>query len=62
MVKLIKKGGLRERANRSSKYKGSENTETTLKPNRYADTQKIEEIKISPTNNSEPHQNNTDAS
>ncbi|MGE8653944.1 MULTISPECIES: hypothetical protein [unclassified Acinetobacter] len=37
MVQLIKKGGLRERANRSRSYKGSENTETTLKPNRYRD-------------------------
>ena len=35
MVQLIKKGGLRERANRSRSYNGSENTETTLKPNRY---------------------------
>lgn len=35
MVQLIKKGGLRERANRSRSYIGSENTETTLKPNRY---------------------------
>ncbi|RLL38334.1 hypothetical protein D9K79_16375 [Acinetobacter cumulans] len=35
MVQLIKKGGLRERANRSRSYKGSENTETTLQPNRY---------------------------
>lgn len=35
MVQLIKKGGLRERANRSRTYQGSENTETTLKPNRY---------------------------
>lgn len=35
MVQLIKKGGLRERANRSRRYQGSENTETTLEPNRY---------------------------
>lgn len=35
MVQLIKKGGLRERANRSRSYQGSENTETSLKPNRY---------------------------
>ncbi|WP_171458324.1 hypothetical protein [Acinetobacter sp. ANC 4178] len=40
MVQLIKKGGLRERANRSRKFQGSENTETTLKPNSYADTSK----------------------
>ncbi|CAB1213645.1 hypothetical protein [Acinetobacter bouvetii] len=42
MVQLIKKGGLRERANRSRSYKGSENTETTLKPNRYAQPQQSE--------------------
>ncbi len=35
MVQLIKKGGLRERANRSRSYQGSENTEASLKPNRY---------------------------
>jgi len=40
MVQLIKKGGLRERANRSRKFQGSENTETTLKPNSYTDTSK----------------------
>lgn len=40
MVQLIKKGGLRERANRSSRYHGSENTETTLKPNTYSDFKK----------------------
>jgi len=44
MVQLIKKGGLRERANRSRSYKGSENTETTLKPNRYSQVQKNEEM------------------
>ncbi len=40
MVQLIKKGGLRERANRSRSYKGSENTEATLKPNRYHQEEK----------------------
>ncbi|NHB57276.1 hypothetical protein [Acinetobacter shaoyimingii] len=35
MVQLIKKGGLRERANRSRAYQGSENTETTLAPHGY---------------------------
>lgn len=44
MVQLIKKGGLRERANRSRSYQGSENTETTLKPNRYSQVKKNEEI------------------
>ena len=34
MVQLIKKGGVRERANRSRKYQGSENTEATLQSNR----------------------------
>ena len=42
MVQLIKKGGLRERANRSRSYKGSENTEVTLQPNRYAQSKKDE--------------------
>lgn len=45
MVQLIKKGGLRERANRSRSYKGSENTETTLKPNRYSQGKKNEEVR-----------------
>ncbi|MDD2946729.1 hypothetical protein ABJ384_06030 [Acinetobacter sp. A1-4-2] len=44
MVQLIKKGGLRERANRSRSYKGSENTEATLKPNRYVQPQKNEQV------------------
>lgn len=35
MVQLIKKGGLRERANRSRRYQDSENLQTTLKPNTY---------------------------
>ncbi|OTG82277.1 hypothetical protein [Acinetobacter sp. ANC 4648] len=46
MVQLIKKGGLRERANRSRKYLGSENTEKTLLPNRYENMQKKEEPSI----------------
>ena len=37
MIQLIKKGGLRERANRSRRYVGSENTVTTLLPNQYTD-------------------------
>ena len=36
MVQLIKKGGLRERANRSQKYSDSENSIKTLDPHRYA--------------------------
>ncbi len=51
MVQLIKKGGLRERANRSRKYQGSENTETTLKPNTYENTQKKEETTVPPSSN-----------
>lgn len=45
MVQLIRKGGLRERANRSRSYQGSENTEVTLKPNRYSSSQKTNEKK-----------------
>lgn len=45
MVQLIKKGGLRERANRSRSYHGSENTETTLKPNTYQHNQNKEQVK-----------------
>lgn len=41
MIKLIKKGGLRERANRSRRYQGSENTETTLTSNTYQPSQKL---------------------
>ena len=44
MVQLIKKGGLRERANRSYSYKGSENTETSLKPNRYSQQKKEPDV------------------
>ena len=43
MIRLIKKGGLRERANRSRTYQGSENTETTLLANKYQITQKIKQ-------------------
>ena len=45
MVQLIKKGGLRERANRSRFYKGSENTETTLAPNLYKERSTTSEEK-----------------
>ncbi len=51
MVQLIKKGGLRERANRSRKYQGSENTETTLKPNTYENTQKKKETTVPSSSN-----------
>jgi len=58
MTQLIKKGGLRERANRSRQYQGSENTETSLKPNSYQRTPQKdlsppftlkEDIQISPS-------------
>ncbi|KXZ71287.1 hypothetical protein [Acinetobacter venetianus] len=35
MTQLINKGGFRERANRSRKYKQSENEVTTLPPSQY---------------------------
>lgn len=38
LVQLIKKGGLRERANRSRKYSHSENNMTTLAPHKYVVT------------------------
>lgn len=58
MIQLIKKGGLRERANRSQHYTGSENTEATLRPNRYNSTrQKNEET--SETSPSIPNKNPT---
>ena len=54
MIQLIKKGGLRERANRSRKYQGSENTATTLKPNRYSNTvQQAEAVTIAQNKTSE---------
>ncbi len=52
MIRLIKKGGLRERANRSRTYQGSENTETTLLANKYQITQKIQQHNICENNTS----------
>lgn len=46
MTQLITKGGFRERANRSRKYKQSENEVTTLTPTQYkksAETQNLSE-------------------
>jgi len=58
MVLLIKKGGLRERANRSRSYKGSENTEATLQPNCYAQSKKDEVSSLEQAPSSqEPHSN-----
>lgn len=47
MVQLIKKGGLRERANRSKKYQGSENTEASLQPNQYSLGKKLTHEQLS---------------
>lgn len=38
MIKLINKGGFRERANRSKKYQHSENQQTVLNPKQYTPT------------------------
>ena len=40
MTKIISKGGFRERANRSSGYKQSENQQTQLTPNKYQPSEK----------------------
>ena len=42
MTQLINKGGFRERANRSRKYKESENEKTTLSSNKYQPSVKAE--------------------
>ena len=58
MIQLIKKGGLRERANRSRQYVGSENTETTLKPNRYLKRQhETDQTKSNDTTIATQHKN-----
>lgn len=44
MVQLIKKGGLRERANRSRKYSESENQIKTLDPRRYQTQEQLDNI------------------
>ena len=60
MVLLIKKGGLRERANRSRSYKGSENTEATLQPNCYAQSKKDEVSILEQTPSSKELKNDLD--
>ncbi|AYA68635.1 hypothetical protein CDG62_09940 [Acinetobacter sp. WCHA55] len=60
MVQLIKKGGLRERANRSRSYKGSENTETTLQPNRYTQSKKDEMSSVEQAQSSKELKNDLD--
>ena len=44
LVQLIKKGGLRERANRSSKYAHSENNIKTLHAHRYTTQDTVDSI------------------
>ncbi|WP_335990773.1 hypothetical protein [Acinetobacter bereziniae] len=46
MVQLIKKGGLRERANRSRRYAESENNIKTLDPHRYQTQEQLGENPI----------------
>ncbi|MBJ9984396.1 hypothetical protein IAE19_02935 [Acinetobacter sp. S40] len=46
MTQLINKGGFRERANRSRKYRESENEKTTLVSNRYQPNTKLESLNI----------------
>lgn len=60
MVQLIKKGGLRERANRSRSYKGSENTEATLQPNRYTQSKKDEASTVEQAPSSKEFKNDLD--
>lgn len=43
-VKLINKGGFRERANRHHRYAQSENQQTTLEPNTYQHTKKEQSV------------------
>ncbi len=45
MTQLINKGGFRERANRSRKYKNSENEITILPPSEYQPPKKEEKDK-----------------
>ncbi|MFK4049108.1 hypothetical protein [Acinetobacter venetianus] len=52
MTQLINKGGFRERANRSRKYKQSENEVTTLTPSQYQPQDKQTTV----TNNAENNQ------
>jgi len=55
MVQLIKKGGLRERSNRSKKYAQSENNIKTLDPHRY--TEHSQTAEQNRPNESVEHQN-----
>jgi len=49
MTQLINKGGFRERANRSRKYKESENEKTTLSSNKYQPSVKAESSHVEST-------------
>ncbi|MCH7395990.1 hypothetical protein MMP66_17230 [Acinetobacter dispersus] len=57
MTELINKGGFRERANRSRKYKQSENEVTTLQASQYQPQNKAE---VSPTPTSKQTQAHQD--
>ena len=59
MVQLIKKGGLRERANRSSKYAHSENNIKTLDPHRYNTQLQEADKKKSPQFSEDENKGNT---
>jgi len=48
MTQLINKGGFRERANRSRKYKQSENEITSLPPSQYQPHHKDEQPQTKP--------------
>lgn len=56
MTQLINKGGFRERANRSRKYKQSENEITTLQPSHYQPQNKDADLSTT----SRPTQNQPD--
>lgn len=61
MVHLIKKGGLRERANRSRSYQGSENTETTLHVRHYRKNTSHDSEQDHPVNKNEQMNDHDDS-
>ncbi|ENV36915.1 hypothetical protein HWI77_07085 [Acinetobacter venetianus] len=58
MTQLINKGGFRERANRSRKYKQSENEVTTLPPSQYQPQDKQTTVANNAENNQTTDTNN----
>ncbi len=58
MTQLINKGGFRERANRSRKYKQSENEVTTLPPSQYQPQDKQTTVANNTENNQTTDTNN----